>query len=412
MKSPILLLLVSTVLGLGLGVGLAYIEVPTALNDPYIPESNSSNTSDLQAEVPQAEVPETVFRFGNIERGTTMSHVFIVKNVGNSPLYVEVASTTCKCTVGNLSTNEILPGEESEVLLEWMAKTPPSPFRHGAILSTTDPNQSSINLTVEGQVVESTAMSPAELIFGIVRSGESAEASLYLMSFLGKELEVTDYQLSNDELAENLEIAIEPAELSELPSPDATSGVKITAKYQSGKTVGPFRCWLTLNVHPKTRSEASSGPGNLSNQTVSGRAVNTKLDEAQKLEIPIAATVVGDVTIFGPGWNADRGLLRIGAFSSAEGKKASVTVSVRGENAQDAKWEVLEVDPPQLHVSVGEPRKMGGKLSHVPLLIEIPAGSAPIVRLGEPVSSDAHIVLRSNHEEISDVRLRVQFAVE
>jgi hypothetical protein len=49
---------------------------------------------------------------------------------------------------------------------------------------------------------------------------------------------------------------------------------------------------------------------------------------------------------------------------------------------------------------------------HVPLLVELPAGTAPMVRMGEPIGSDAHIVLRSSHTEIPDVRMRVRFAVE
>jgi hypothetical protein len=54
---------------------------------------------------------------------------------------------------------------------------------------------------------------------------------------------------------------------------------------------------------------------------------------------------------------------------------------------------------------------MSEQLRHVPLFVEIPAGTHPLVRLGEPASSDAEIVLRSTHPDTSEVRLRVQFAV-
>jgi len=390
MKSLFSISLFAALLGLGLGAGLAYVEVPPVANQrSALPEqSNPGEQPERTPEVsslPKAELSETVFKFGNIERGTSMSHVFKIRNVGQMPLHVEVESTTCKCTVGDLSKNDIGPNEESEVLLEWVAKTGPGPFRHGAVLSTNDPTQSSINLTVEGQVVESTAMSPSELIFGTVRKGESPSATLYLMSFLDQEVKILDYELSDTELSKLLEISITPADLAELPSPDAKSGVKITATYRTGKTIGPFRSWLMLN---------------------------TNLKNAEKLTVPIAGNVVGDISIFGPGWNAPVGLLRMGSFSSDQGKVVKLKVAIRGEFAQEARLEVAEVDPPQLKATVGEPQQMGEKLLHVPLIVEVPAGTSPIVRLGEPVSSDAHILLRSNHEEIPDIRLRVRFAVE
>lgn len=398
MKTLLAVTLLAALLGVGLGAGMAYVEVPKVTRQlstvPETPKQTNRAKQDGQAEKPveipevstrpKAELPETVFAFGNIERGTSMSHVFIVRNVGQMPLHVEVESTTCKCTVGDLSKNDIGPNEETEVLLEWVAKTGPGPFRHGAVLSTNDPTQTSINLTVEGQVVESTAMSPSQMYFGTIRKGESPTAILYLMSFLDEEVKILDYELSDEEVAKQIEVSITPAELSELPSLDAKSGVKVTATYLAGRTVGPFRSWLTIK---------------------------TNLKNAEKLTVPIGGNVVGDVSVFGPGWNTPKGLLRMGSFSSAEGKSVKLKVAIRGKYAQEARLEVAEIDTPQLQVTLGEPKQMG-KLLHVPLLIEVPAGSAPIVRLGDPVSSDAHIVLRSNHEEIPDVRLRVQFAVE
>ncbi|MEM8945485.1 MAG: DUF1573 domain-containing protein [Planctomycetota bacterium] len=386
-KSLLITTLVAAALGYGLGAVVAYVEVPSTLDQPKIEKPRADFAGDVPQIVsyPKAELPETVFEFGNIERGTSMSHEFLIRNVGDKPLHVEVASTTCKCTVGDLSDSDIEPGAETKVMLEWVAKTPPGPFRHGAVLSTNDPTQSSINLTVEGQVVDSTAMSPAELIFGTVRAGEGQTASLYLMQFLDQDIEVTDYELSDPELAEQLEIEITEANPSELPSPDAVRGLLISARYTSGKTVGPFQCWLTIK---------------------------TNLKNAEQLSIPIAGNVVGDVSIFHPGWNAQKGILRMGTFPSQQGKRVKATVAIRGEQGTEAKLEIAEVDPPELKASLGEPRAMGTKLTHIPLILEVPAGTPPLVRLGEPISSDAHVLLRSDTADIPTVRMKVHFAVE
>ena len=153
----------------------------------------------------------------------------------------------------------------------------------------------------------------------------------------------------------------------------------------SSSSVGPFNTWLTLT---------------------------TTLKNAEKLTIPIAGNVVGEVSIFGPGWNGQTGLLRMGSFAGKSGKQVQLNVAIRGEHGPDAELQVAEVDPPQLQATLGEPKAMGAKRLHIPLLVEVPAGTAPIVRLGEPIGSEAHIVLRSSHPEIPDVRLRVRFAVE
>jgi hypothetical protein len=114
MKSVFTISCVAAVLGIGLGAVLAYVEVPATLEHPTILEMAKSAAVDTPAQSPpKAEVPETVFEFGNIEQGTSMSHVFKIRNLGQLPLRVEVKSTTCKCTVGDLSKNEVGPNEET-----------------------------------------------------------------------------------------------------------------------------------------------------------------------------------------------------------------------------------------------------------------------------------------------------------
>ena len=386
MKALLSVLITSCLLGLLLGAAVAYVEVPTTKVPGFEPKALKTSVADSKpVSHATAEVPETVFEFGNIERGTSMSHEFLIRNVGDKPLHVDVESTTCKCTVGDLSANDVEPGGETKVLLEWVAKTPPGPFRHGAVLSTNDPHQRSINLTVEGQVVESTAMYPAELYFGTLRSGETKQVSLHLMQFLDDEIKVLDYQVSDEQLAEQMEIEITEAKPDELPSPGAIAGRKVTATYKSDKIIGPFQGWVELK---------------------------TNLENAETLNVPIFGNVVGDVSIFHPAWQEKKGLLRMGTFASKEGKKVKVTVAVRGEHEEGTQLEVAEVDPPELLATLEEPKQMGAKLKHIPLTLEVPVGTSPMVRLGEPISSDATVVLKSNNGNIPEVRLRVQFAVE
>ena len=77
-----------------------------------------------------------------------------------------------------------------------------------------------------------------------------------------------------------------PVDQSELPRSEAVSGVKVTATYLGGTSIGRFQCWLELK---------------------------TNLEKSPKLSILVAGSIVGDVSIFGPGWAPRLGLLRMGS---------------------------------------------------------------------------------------------------
>ena len=375
---------------------MAYIEVRST--SPAVSSSESSDQSKQEpssqenVELPQAEFEETVFEFDRIERGTSMSHDFVVKNTGKARLLILFESNTCKCTGVKLGGKlvqagqgmAVEPGEQTEINLEWAAKTPAGPFRHGARFSTNDPRNSSVELSVNGQVVESSSMKPSELLFGTIKAGQAKKSMFYLMSFLDQKVEVIEHRVTPAKLADRINIEITTAEKAELPAAEALSGLKVSATVNAGSDLGPFRGWLTLN---------------------------TNMPNAEKLTVPIMGNVSGPVSIFGPRWNRKQGLLNMGPIFAAEGKVARLILAVRGEEALSTKFEVASVDPELLKVSLGEPREMSEELLHVPIEIEVPAYSRPIVRMGEPTSSDALIELKSNHPQAKLVKMRVHFAV-
>lgn len=386
MRSIFLLVLVSAGVGLALGAALGYYQAaPWSIGDhEEILTQRSDQPPATTSKGPQYEVPETVFNFGKMERGTSMTHAFKIINTGETPLSIEVTGSTCKCTVGELKQNELAPGAETEVMLEWTAKTEAAPFRHGARLAVS-PGAGEIDLTVEGDVVESSSVYPRDLLFGDVAVGESGTAELFLLSNLQEDLQVTDFKFSNPDAADQLALEIVPANPEELPDPSAVSGVKVKATYQADQQVGRFAGWLELS---------------------------TNMQNSAKRTIFYAGNKIGDISVFGPGWSEQRGLLRMGAVASEKGKLSKLIVSVRGEASKSTELEVTSVDPPQLKVSLGERKFLGEELMHVPLLLELPAGTPPLARVGEPASSDAVVLLKTNHPKVSEVQLRVHFTVE
>lgn len=391
MKPVILIVLLAAAAGAGLGTALGYIEA-------RLPEQAAQPTSVHKSEGagpktgPIAQVPEKEFNFDRIEQGASMKHAFKIRNVGDAPLKVSVLKTTCKCTVGDLAKNEVAPGEETEIELEWTAKTAPGPFRHGATLSTSDPRLSTLELTVEGDVVASSTLQPAELLLGTVSANTSKSVSTILTSNLTNDAQILKHEFSDPEIGKQFKLEITPLEKPELPRPEALSGIKVTATFDAGKTIGPFFTWLTLQ---------------------------TNLKNAEKLTVPVTGSVVGDISVFSPLWTPSQGVLRIGPVPSKSGKSVRLNLAIRGEHAIGTNVAVANVDPPELKVTLGEVKEMGKELVHIPMTVEIVPGTRRMVRMskitGDEESTekgDGEIVLSTTHPDTSEVRLKVRFSVE
>jgi hypothetical protein len=63
-------------------------------------------------------------------------------------------------------------------------------------------------------------------------------------------------------------------------------------------------------------------------------------------------------------------------------------------------------------VTIGEPKQLRPTLLHVPVEIEIPAGTPPMVRLDTAQGEEGLVVLKTTHPTIPELTLGVRFAVE
>jgi len=381
------LILMGVVAGTLVGGAVAYVEVRADRDAIAGVNGGKGAIKPLapDAKVPKIEVDQVNFNFGSMQRGTTKSHEFIIRNVGNAPLKLEKGPSSCKCVLGEVAAGAIPPGELSHVKLEWSAKSDRGPFRQTATIMTNDPFHSQVELSIEGEILDASGVAPPDLMFDKIPYGESRTAEVYVMAMLQDELDVTDVQLSDVTTRDKFDVKVEPVERAALPDPAAKDGVRITVTAKPGLPVGRINQWVSLR---------------------------TNLPEAEKLEIPVIGRIVGDISVHGTGWNEEEGMLTIGSVKSSEGRKAKVNVVVRGADAAGVKFEVQSVDPPELKVNIGESKQLKDTLLHVPVEIEVPVGTRPMVRLDTAQGEEAHIVLKTTHPKIKELVLGVRFAVE
>jgi hypothetical protein len=128
--------------------------------------------------------------------------------------------------------------------------------------------------------------------------------------------------------------------------------------------------------------------------------------------VPIYGTVKGDISIYGKGWNEASGMLRMEPTSSAAGTSSRLNVALRGPHAKTTTVSIARIEPPELKATLGKPQPVGDKMVQVPLTVEIPPGTRPMVRAGEDQGGEGEIILATTHPETHEVRLRVTFTVK
>jgi hypothetical protein len=378
---------VAALIGVLGGGAVAYVEVrndPDALDKLSAAPATGVKAGDKEA--PHVVVDQPHYDFGTMQRGTSKSHEFVIRNTGNAPLKIRNGGTTCKCTLSKVADESIPAGGSTMVKLEWTAKADGGPFRQTATILTNDPTQSQVELAVDGQILALSNVEPAEFLFDKLSVGEKKSVQVYVMAMLQDELSVTEPQISDPTVRDKFDVKIEPVEPSALPNKLAKRGYRVTMSSKEGLPVGRFHSWLTLH---------------------------TDLPDAGKIEIPIAGQVVGDISVTGvTGWNSEESLLTIGSVKSSEGGQGKVFLSVRGPGAADIKFDVKSKEPDVLKVTLGAPKKLKETLVQVPVTIDIPPGTKPMVHLDTAQGEAARIVFSTSHPKIKELSLSVRFAVE
>jgi hypothetical protein len=380
-------IIVAALIGTLVGGAVAYVQVSVDRNTTNLPGEKATDIFALPTDVsaPRVVVDESDFNFGTMQEGRRKSHTFMFKNVGAAPLTLKVGQPTCKCTVGSVTEGPIPPGGSGSVTLEWTAVTGSGPFRQSAPVTTNDPLNSSIQLTVHGEVTQAEGIEPREFAFDTIPFGESKTAEVFVLAMLQGNLAVSNPQLSNAATRDKFDVKIVPVEAADLPNPKAKSGVLVTLTAKPGLPIGRINQWLALS---------------------------TNLEDGEHLEIPISGRVVGDISVRGLSWNEEQAMLLMGSVKSSEGKQERLNLFVRGADPETFKVEIAPSDPPELIATVGEPKKLSDELFSVPLTVEIPIGTRPMIRTDTAQGEAGRIVLKTTHPKVKELVLGVRFSVE
>jgi hypothetical protein len=379
--------LASVALGILLGAGVTWAHFGGVANR-VLPETPAARPVVTDGSPPKLVVDSRTHDFGYVGRYATVQHAFRITNLGKGLLTLKAGSTTCSaCTIAKLSRTELLSGETGEVVVAY-SPTSMKPFRQIAVVHTNDPDNPRLELHIRGLVSSEYTITPEELVFSSVASGETARAELKAYSFREGPFRITGHQFTDASTASRFDVAIDAIPAEALP-PRATAGYRVTVTLKPGLLLGTFQQTIRLTLELGEPPQVVQAP------------------------IAIQGTIVSDLSIVGPQWNNDRRVLNFGTVNSTAGAERQLTVLARGEARGNVQLEPLRVEPPWLEVKLGERTKLNDSVDRIPLEVRIPPGQAPAIHLGNDQGAYGQIVLGvKDHPDITEIQLNVRFVIE
>jgi len=119
-----------------------------------IEEDYSKWTAEQLANAPVIEFSETVFDFGNINKGDKVTHTFKVFNLGKSNLILRKVSASCGCTATQPDKNIILPGDEANITVTFDSRGRSGRQNQTITILSNDPKKASQLLRITSNIVD------------------------------------------------------------------------------------------------------------------------------------------------------------------------------------------------------------------------------------------------------------------
>ncbi len=120
-----------------------------------IEEDFSALSAEELAQAPVLNVDDPEFRFGKINQGEKVEHVYVLTNTGKTDLHIRKVKASCGCTAVQPDKNVIAPGESVNIKTVFNSAGKTGNQNKTVTIITNDPRKSKMILWVKGEVVKS-----------------------------------------------------------------------------------------------------------------------------------------------------------------------------------------------------------------------------------------------------------------
>ena len=419
MKKTLIFILVSIIAALGAGWSIARFRIThppyseQALIDCITPQVKSFPTFNNPLDSINAVVDgsqkfksaarpiinvERLYNFGVLQNGEVGKHQFVVKNEGTADLSISVEETSCKCTAANLGQEIVKPGDSAVIDVTWKTADFIGEYTQKVLLQTNDPDMMMVELEVRGKIVADARAIPSELAFTNITKGFAAQTQTQIVCYKNPPLEIAVYEFLNPEVKDKFELLIDPLKEEEYRSePDATGGYRLTLNAKNDLPLGAFSETLVLKTNSSLQPD---------------------------IKIPVHGTVVGNVSLAGPGWNEESKTWILGVLESGTVGKKLLWVLDRSVKAEDRgnlkpgeipphiNLEIESVDPSWLLVELEKPVYLSetGVVRTI-IRLTVPADAPVCDYWGHVQEKMGTIILKTSSEDEKSILINIRFAV-
>lgn len=215
-------------------------------------------------EGPKIVVENSLYDFGDIEKGQKVTTVFKFKNEGKAPLEILNVATSCGCTSAKPEKSIYQPGENGEIPVTFNSERFAGPITKRVTIHTNDATSPKTVVTIKGKVTVEVEAKPASLFFAKAKMNEKVSQEIMVSTGKMEQLDVTDIQLSPDFLTATVERVdnknvkiIVTADGSKFPKGKARLNGSLTYKTNS-KTQPELKSIVTVNIERPIRVSPNS----------------------------------------------------------------------------------------------------------------------------------------------------------
>lgn len=120
-----------------------------------IEEDFTAMSAEELAKAPVLSVDDPEFKFGKINQGEKVDHVYVLTNSGKSDLHIRKVKASCGCTAVQPEKKVIAPGESVNIKTVFNSAGKMGSQNKTVTIITNDPKKSKMILWVKGEVVKS-----------------------------------------------------------------------------------------------------------------------------------------------------------------------------------------------------------------------------------------------------------------
>jgi len=150
---------------------------------------------------PDIEFSEEIWDFGTINQGDVVTHIFKIKNTGETKLVISNVRTSCGCTAALISSREIAPGKSSQIKVHFNSSGYKGKVTKYIYVESNDPDEPQKRLTIKVNInvppKPTIKLEENNWDFGLIIQGEKPTHILKVKNTGERELVINQIKTSS-----------------------------------------------------------------------------------------------------------------------------------------------------------------------------------------------------------------------